>query len=330
MRRIQINNELRINSKEFCENLFVKTRKSDFELPIQRLVKLRDNCKGEIKKYVENIIKNYSIILDAQPDKMKSLIKEFDLILPRSFLNEFVPNKNIRFYESVVKAMRYEDLRDKEFLVYLKYSGIKTCVYCNAQLALVIEKRTNNKKGKKAKVQNVGKLELDHFYPKSDHPFLCTSFYNLYPVCGNCNRAKSYKPVLFELYTDTNELNPFNFWIDDNSILKYWYTNNHADLKVWFEEKNGNFINLKNHDDTFGIQGLYDTQTDLAEELIHKAKVYSDKYQKSLVESYNKLFPDQSIVKRLLIGNYDKPEDIHKRPMAKFTQDIAKQLGLLK
>ena len=332
MKHIQITNELRANSKKFSTNLFIKTRKSDFELPIKRLEKLRDDCNGNnknYKKYIEKIIKNYSSIINADPSKMKILIKEFEKILDKNFLKEFVPYKKLKFYDSIVKAMRYEELREKEFLDYLKSCGIKTCVYCNAQLAIVIEQKTYNKKSKKRQNYNIGKLELDHFYPKSKYPFLCTSFYNLYPVCGNCNRAKSSNPAFFELYTESADLNPFNFWIDDNSILDYWYSNNHNDLKVWFEIKNGNLNTYHNHNDTFGIQGIYDTQTDLAEELLHKAKAYSDKYQKSLVDSFNKLFPDQSLVKRLVIGNYDKPEDIHKRPMAKFTQDIAKQLGLI-
>jgi hypothetical protein len=69
---------------------------------------------------------------------------------------------------------------------------------------------------------------------------------------------------------------------------------------------------------------------DIAEELVHKRMAYNKAYRFYLENDYkSKLFPDQAIINRLLIGNYDKPEDIHKRPMAKFTQDIAKQLGLI-
>jgi len=37
----------------------------------------------------------------------------------------------------------------------------------------------------------------------------------------------------------------------------------------------------------------------------------------------------QSDVNRFILGTYDKPEDIHKRPLAKLTQDVAKQLGII-
>ena len=36
------------------------------------------------------------------------------------------------------------------------------------------------------------------------------------------------------------------------------------------------------------------------------------------------------MAERLLVGNYTRSKDIHKRPMTKFTQDIAKQLKLIK
>lgn len=50
-------------------------------------------------------------------------------------------------------------------------------------------------------------------------------------------------------------------------------------------------------------------------------------YQKSLEKNYKGLFPsDTDTIERVLWGNYMKDSDIHKRPMAKFMQDIRKQL----
>lgn len=153
----------------------------------------------------------------------------------------------------------------------------------------------------------------------------------MYPVCGNCNRSKSNKPVKFQLYTKNDQLDSFNFWIDDLSIINYWNNKgtDSSQIKVWFQSTDGEVDLLENHNETFQIQGIVNCNLDLAEELVHKAVVYNDSYKKSLVDSFKSLFPDQTIINRLLIGNYDKPEDIHKRPMAKFTQDIARQLGLI-
>jgi len=40
------------------------------------------------------------------------------------------------------------------------------------------------------------------------------------------------------------------------------------------------------------------------------------------------MFDNNSISNRLIVGNYVEPENIHKRPMAKFMQDLANQLEL--
>jgi len=144
-------------------------------------------------------------------------------------------------------------------------------------------------------------------------------------------QSKSNKPVKFELYTKSDQLDSFTFWIDDLSIIDYW-NNKGTDssrIKVCFKSTYGENDMLVNHDEVFQIQGIADCNLDLAEELVHKAVVYNNSYKKSLVDSFKALFPDQTIINRLIIGNYDKPVDVHKRTMAKFTQDIAKQLGLI-
>ena len=67
----------------------------------------------------------------------------------------------------------------------------------------------------------------------------------------------------------------------------------------------------------------------MVEELIIKARIYNAPYKKVLIDAFPKLFTNASLSNRILIGNYTEPENIHKRPMAKFTQDIAKQLKLI-
>jgi len=50
--------------------------------------------------------------------------------------------------------------------------------------------------------------------------------------------------------------------------------------------------------------------------------VLSDKF-------YTDLCPDKNILEKLIIGNYANSSETFKRPMAKYTQDLAKQLGLI-
>lgn len=333
MRKILIDKKLEKKVQDFSTNLFSK-RSKNFIRPKESLQKLHDKL-GKIKhkkhrEYISKIINEYSTIITANPLKIAALIKEFYAIDNGVILNQCVPDKNVKFYEAIIKAMRYEELRDSEFHSYLKASGIKTCVYCNAQLTVVVNFSFYDTKEKKRKRKTIAKLELDHFYSKSKYPFLCTSFYNLYPVCGNCNRAKHDNEIDFELYTDDlNELDKFKFWIDEKSILDYWISLDNNNLKVHFGSINGDFNFTNQYNKMFGIQGIYDTQKDIAEELVHKAKVYNDIYKKSLLLSFKTLFPDKSILDRLIVGNYADVSDIHKRPMAKYSQDVAKQLKLI-
>lgn len=65
---------------------------------------------------------------------------------------------------------------------YMQYhtETLKYCPYCNADTVYAFKK--NNAK-QPAKVVSA----LDHFYPKSQYPFLALSLYNLVPVCSRCN-----------------------------------------------------------------------------------------------------------------------------------------------
>ena len=338
MRRIKIDSTLEAKVNEFCNQLFIEGRQDNFGQPMERLAKLKQTISGykvEKKKlYIQKIIDNYHRIIRAKPAEQLQLIKEFDEVLP---CTEFYdpkkkkPNEENSFYTKVVEAMRYEDLRKKDILPMLKEVGIKACVYCNAMLTVVLDQTYMKGKRKKKVLDQPAKanLELDHFHPKSKYPFLCTSFYNLYPCCGNCNRSKHDKDAKFQLYTEDDNLDAFKFSLTGESVVKYWQKRDINEIKIQFETLPGNDELLKNHNELFCIPQIYDTQKDLAEELIHKAFVYNKSYKTDLQKNFNELFPDKLIIKRLLIGNYDKPEEIHKRPMAKFTYDIAKQLKLL-
>ncbi len=334
MRRIKVDRQLSNEVHQFCSTLF-DARDKNFIRPLIKLKQLRDSIKRskhkEYKLYVQTIIDNYLNILKAEPDEMRDLIKKFERISPKVDVAAQVPHKKIEFYKAVVEAMRYEALREREYLAYLNDKSYKVCVYCNANSTLVVDFTYFDPKRKKKIKKRRARLELDHFHPKSKYPFLCTSFFNLYPVCGSCNRSKSNNPANFELYSKTDLLDSFVFWIDDLSIINYWNSRgkNKSELKVCFKSVDGDQDLLKNHNELFQIQGITDCNLDLAEELVHKALVYNTAYKKMLLTSFISLFPDQTISNRLLIGNYDKPEDIHKRPMAKFTQDIARQLGLI-
>lgn len=336
MRRILIDYDLENRAETYSKNLF-SDKRIDFKTPLNNLNKLKDDLRGNKDRrniqYIQKIIDNYSNILKASPSEMEEFIKQFSVIARGGLLDSTLnPDATLKFHELIVTAMRYDELRNSEFRQFVSSSGIKTCVYCNSQLAIISEISFYDKKQKKRKPKISAKFELDHYHSKSQHPFLCTSFYNLYPVCGNCNRAKSKLDIKFELYTDDPaKLDVFNFWIDDKTIIDYWLDKKTdlSKLKIHFQSIEGDDDLLEEYNKIFGIQGIYDTQNDVAEELLHKAKFYTNAYKKSLLKNFHDLFPDKNILEKLIIGNYTNSSETFKRPMAKYTQDLAKQLGLI-
>jgi hypothetical protein len=329
MKRIYIDKRIIDVAEEYAKKLFSKKR-SDFKKPLEELDILEKHLRTNYSSnqqhanYIKAIIDNYSELKKIQPqdfdnyqEKFFNNLTENDLKIKFSIPSDQTKQK--QFYELIVDAMRYDAARI-EFYKYVRDKlGIKACVYCNAQLAATVveDNGTFN-----------GMYELDHFYPKSKYPYLCTSFFNLQPCCANCNKSKSHNEAKFCLYTnDYSKIYPFEFLLDKKSLVKYMLNQNCEELKINFASSE---VGLKDDQEKhFHISKLYETQTDLAEEIIWRSKIYSESYQETLKKSFAKLSLKQSDFKRFIIGNYYKQEDIHKRPMSKLVQDIARQLKLI-
>lgn len=253
------------------------------------------------------------------PEQIEKRIVEFESIIPNCVMKS--ANKS-KFREAILQALDYEKMRSEILSDFFGELEIKACVYCNSMLTVAVEN-----------VDGVtrARLQADHFHSKSKYPFLSISLYNLYPVCGPCNNVKSANDVQFELYTsDVNKtkVSDYKFEIPRAGISKYIITRNANDLLIEFHEPKVSNP-AKSFNELFDINGIYNTQKDLAEELIIKARIYNKPYKNFLIKTFPRLFNNSNLSNRVLVGNYCNPEDIHKRPMAKFTQDIAKQLKLI-
>ena len=335
MRRILISSNIVQLAEDYKNNLF-KKRNANFNKPINsdgisgNLIDLEDFLRVDCvlplyADYVQTIIDNYSEIITLQPNDFQNYNDDNFNLTPENLATTVSPPPgNTRFerkqlYNLILDAMRYDAVRDKEYLSYVKKIGIKSCIYCNAQFSITTEPTNGNLSGK---------YELDHFYPKSKYPFLSTSFFNLVLCCSHCNKSKSDRTALFNLYVnDYNLIEPFSFSLDKRSLLRYLLTQNQVELVIIF---NSIDLNLKkNHEDLFHITELYSQHKDIVEEIIWKSRIYNKSYKDSLSDSFTKLFPNTSNFNRFILGNYDDPKEIHKRPMAKLAQDIGRQLGVI-
>ncbi len=318
MKRILITNGVQLMADEYRDNLF-KDRRGSFIKPLDGLKKLKNTITlgQNYVDYVDAIIRNYDEILTLHPkdfDAYKGT--HFNMLSDKQLTTK---SGNICFYDAIVKAMRYEEVRKTEIVKYIEKLGIKTCVYCNTQYASTI--RHYN--------QFIAGYEIDHYKPKSKYPFLCISFFNMQPSCASCNRWKSDEESKFNLYTDEiGNLNPFLFSLNESSIIKYMLVQSNDVLKITVSSQEPGLVS--NHNERFHVEALYQSFKDEAEELLWKYKTRNDTYIDQLIDSFTRLFPyKRDEIKRFLYGFYSQEKDIHKRPLTKMKQDIAKQLKLV-
>ena len=239
---------------------------------------LLPNVLDEYKAYVEEIAKDYDNaedetmnLLVLQPQHFHNYINKYEGVLFQhvELDKELVYHKQIggkrpgpkkkKFWELIVDAMHYEKIVRPIMIPIIEAMGIRTCVYCNMQYALTID-------------HSKGLYELDHRFPKSKYPYLCTTFYNLQPCCPTCNHGKNTATADFGLYTtDSNELHPFHLLAKPHLYLRErrfnpQYINIHLIPSDVHNLTNCQLA--KTHEKDFMIDSTYAAVKDVAEETI--------------------------------------------------------------
>ncbi|HAL82249.1 MAG TPA: hypothetical protein DCO83_08440 [Mucilaginibacter sp.] len=282
------------------------------------------------RDYINAIINNRNILITNKPSELELLKPVFDVIKAPGIVSS---THYKTFRDKLLYVIGYTDRRSDFYPDFFWEVGLKSCVYCNSQLAVSVkaDRYTNGRRKKTVSA----KFQVDHYIPKSEYPCFSISLYNLYPVCGVCNNIKRTKNVTFQLFNE-NKLIPnvskYRFALAPGCEAKYLSKLDAKEIKILFFDPDK--PKMKTYakgsmQDTFDIKGIYETQKDLAEELLWKTYTYNDSFKKRLATDFPSLFTRPSLSNRILIGNYCEPSEIHKRPMAKFVQDIARQLKMI-
>lgn len=343
MRRIFIDQSIAYVADEYASNLFSDAQKGC--KPKEKLEHLRDDIEKNKRNkdwkkyydYVDFIYNNYEKILVLHPDG-KNGFEEYRknnlsmLTFAELKSRKWKKGKNTKFYEAIVAAMRYEDVRSQEIIKYInkKEIGIKVCVYCNANYIVTVDV---SGEGIKAR------YEIDHFLPKSRYPFLSTSFFNFQPSCPFCNRWKWKNESVFNLYTEsaTDDIDPFSISLTPASISLYKTSFDSNDLEIKIDSDEIKVVDGKNvklidnHEEVFHINDLYKSFKEEAEEILMKSFFNNRSYLDQMcsnVLSNAVTFSDKDAF-RLVYGFYLEEKNIHKRPLTKMKQDLAKQLGII-
>lgn len=230
-----------------------------------------------------------------------------------------IGGKDFKSLKDIINdQLQYSMVRKWIFPKYLGKIGFKTCVYCNSQYTVTDE-------------YGRGYYQLDHWLPQSKYPYLSICFFNLYPCCGSCNRMKNdddennYACIYAEKESEDRDV--YRFTIEIGSLARYILTHDLNQLKIDFDsaDETDVIVPLK---DKMHIDDLYQQFKDTAEDVVWKRMAYDKGYKEALCKARLDFISSQD-VKRFILGTFDSPEDVHKRPLTKLVQDVAKQLGII-
>jgi len=207
---------------------------------------------------------------------------------------------------------------------------ISVCVYCNRQYTFTLRE-----------LDGKCRPTLDHFFDKGRHPYFALSFYNLIPSCYTCNSSlKNQTKFTFNHY-----LHPFSesmfevldFSLDISNID--FVDGGVKDFEIFLKPSmtcvNQNLISkAEANAKVFKLKELYNRHKDHAAEIIQKSYYYDrdriDELYDFKTATGTRLFESRMEVVEFALGNYISEKKLGKRTLAKFTRDIAFDLGLEK
>lgn len=328
MRRILIDNDVRALASAYLQDLLNRktTKWKKNEMPRKRLQMIYDGLIPEnahLKCYISQLIGLYEKIILLESEYFDSFHATYfsawddDMDTPVK-----VKKKEMPFSEAIQWALRYDNLRTDLIPDHIKSLHINACVYCNE--TSVAPSGTYIEKGKKKKNT---RYQVDHYFPQSKYPYLCTSFYNLQPSCASCNNKKSDNKSLFNLYTlSTDKQDTFSFSIGsddqilnalisrDPNILEIHLTSNEKELRV-------------NHEKLFHVESLYqESHRKDALRVMGILMKNNNSYIESVKEALGTVVTKTEwniIDDYFSIFGYDMHKNmVHNKPLNKLAQDI--------
>lgn len=301
-----------------------------------------DNFLIFLKKEIPNI-------LQYNPsDLEKHIISQADKMLGKDYFTKRVQNTGKRGQSPKVnkvdiktlnRIFDYEKFRDakNKYNSYelVKCLNIVVCPYCNRNYISTLSSTISNNKV----VESGTKPTLDHFYLKSDFPYLALSFWNLVPSCYSCNsQLRTTKPFSIKenIHPYVNSFENTLYFQTDFDEIDEFLGDSDNELTIRLSEShktNKNSAELskaKYNSKVFRLEDLYnDNHKAEAREIIQKALIYDKHYSQDLYASWPDIFSNEYDARIMMLGNYTEIKDFEKRPLSKFTRDIASEAGII-
>lgn len=277
---------------------------------IGKRLKTISSANNEVeKRLLDFISRNLAYILVCSPEVLGKLIgkKRFNI------------SGNDKFLKDLLQAFDYDSYRDNKLRDLACFLDVKSCPYCNMSYTLFAEDGKDYKK-------MASIFQFDHFYGEKKYPFLSMSLYNLIPSCAICNQKKSDNPLSLNFHPYFNGINKqFHFKVENPLPLIFGAKKDKINIDLELENKaEANKTELEDYDKLFDIKLRYSRHRDVVQEVFDKAYLemyYGDsRFFEFLDDKFKKEY-----LYRIIYGTYMDENEIEKRPMSKFIQDIRKQ-----
>ncbi|WP_336732717.1 hypothetical protein [Chryseobacterium sp. VD8] len=290
----------------------LKVKKKDFDI----IISVLENLKST-KNFKHNLLQlDLTIRKDSYNYYYQSLVRRYKPI-------DFLQNKlfDYNWFVSLTP--------DKEWSAYKLTLGldINVCCYCNKQYIFSLTSGT----------EKITRPQLDHFLSQKKHPLLSLNFFNLIPCCKICNSDCKHD----QDFSHKENLSPYEN-VPSSQLFAYNYIPNsylgaigqNKDLQIIIDNKVESNPDLEkqitNNLIVFEEELLINEHKDLAQEILKKRHISNDKY----IDILKKTFPDAKLTLseayQIAYGNFYDEKMFHKRPLSKFTKDIALNTGSLK
>jgi hypothetical protein len=297
-----------------------------------KLQRLADDSKkkGKFNPVYKYLFDNLELLITGTPDELKTFDDNFKAHLGSlgklNLLNNIFLKRRLRkLFHHAYFSFRNGGLEDYR-IEWFENLKLNTCPYCNRHWA----SKVSNKENTGYRLY----FDIDHYWPKGKFPWFAISFYNLIPACTICNQRVKHKD---ELNID-NHIHPYRddmhkylkFNIPIKSSEDFFDDTVDISLEVIprapYTTTDDMYIKSKSTYDFFNLENFYNTHLDYVRELMQRDLVYSKDYVEGLLAyktaNGDPIFNDENDLIKMLAGNYVLPEHIHKRPLAKLTQDI--------
>jgi len=184
-------------------------------------------------------------------------------------------------------SKKYGDWNAYKFIQEL---GIRVCPYCN---------RNNIDYSEVENGKLITRSPFDHFFPKSEYPYLSCSLFNLIPCCNTCNSAKRAKDTVEE-----NIIYPYEEEFGEDGKFRLKYNGEELDEKtmdiirrifkncvVQLQSSGGLENSINESKDTFRLEDIYSQEQNFIQDLLDKIYMYSENLDRAkLIGLTEKMF----------------------------------------